>query len=131
MSLRKSLGYFTGREYHEGLFSSPTQNANASATATGNATNAELNNEENYVNSSEANLRGAIAGLGPNPYFTSTKPPAPVNPSATANFSSAAPQNGGASANLFAAPQSTNMFAAPAQQRQAQPAMRAPAPAAQ
>ena len=114
------------------LFSSPAQNASQAATATAAASNAEIGQEEGYVNTSEANLRNAIAGLGPNPYFTAPAPPAPVNPGNTATFSTPGGKGTttGAPANAFAAPQPTNLFAAPPQ-RQAQPVARAPAVAAQ
>ena len=116
-----------------GLFSSPSDNAAQAASATSSADNAEIQQEEGYVNSAEGNLRGAIAGLGPNPYFTPPTPPAPVNPGNTTTFSTPGPKGtttAGASSNLFAAPQPTNLFAAPPQ-RQAQPVVRAPAAAAQ
>ena len=112
-----------------GLFSSPSQNASEAATATANASNAEIGQEEAYVNQSEGNLRGAIAGLGPNPYFTPPAPPAAVNPGNTAAFATPGPKGtttAGASSNLFAAPPSSNLFAAPGT-RQAQPVVRAPA----
>ena len=114
------------------LFSSPAQNASQAATATAAASNAEIGQEEGYVNTSEANLRNAIAGLPPNPYFTPPAPPAAVNPGNTAAFATPGPKGtttAGASNNLFAAappPQPTNLFAAPGQ-RQAQPVVRAPA----
>jgi hypothetical protein len=107
-----------------GLFSSPSQNASQAASATASADNAEIGQEEQYVNASEGNLRNAIAGLGPNPYFTNPNTPANVNPAATANFSAATPQSG-SSSNLFAKPAQaapTNLFA-PAQ-RQAMPVAR-------
>ncbi len=104
-----------------GLFSSPSQNASEAATATANASNAEIGQEEGYVNTSEANLRNAIAGLPPNPYFSGAKPPAQVDPKNTVAFGTPGPA--GTSTNLFAPPQSTNLFAAP-DQRQAQPAAR-------
>jgi hypothetical protein len=116
-----------------GLFSSPSDNAAQAAAATSTADNAEIANEENYVTTSEGQLRGAIAGLGPNPYFTPPTPPAPVNPGNTTTFSTPGPKGtttAGASSNLFAAPPSSNLFAAPAP-RQAQPIARAPATAAQ
>lgn len=113
-----------------GLFSSPSDNAAQAASATAAASNQEIGQEEQYVNQSEGNLRGAIAGLGPNPYFSPPKPPAAVDPKNTANFFSPAP--GGA--NGAAPPPATapNLFAAPAAgRRQAQPAGRAPVTAVQ
>lgn len=112
-----------------GLFTSPGQAAQQSATATGNATSAEIGQEENYVNTSEANLRGVIAGLGPNPYFTPPAPPGAVDPKSTASFSTPGPKgtttapDGG---NLFAAAPPSNLFA-PSQTRQPQPVARATA----
>lgn len=102
-----------------GLFSSPSDNAAQAASATSTADNAEIANEEQYVNTSEGNLRSAIAGLGPNPYFTPPKAPAPVSPGNTANFFSATP--GGAPAPTSGAPAPANMFAAPPQSPQGQP----------
>lgn len=113
-----------------GLFSSPSQNASQAATATASADNAEIGQEEAYVNQSEGNLRNAIAGLGPNPYFTPPPVPAPVDPKNTATFSTPGPP-GTSSGNLFAAPAPANMFAAPAPRAAAQPVLRPPAARAQ
>jgi outer membrane protein TolC len=75
-----------------GLFSSPSDNAAQAAQTTASADNAEIGQEEQYVNAAEGQLRSAIAGLGPNPYFSGGTPPAPVSVSNTTNF-----QNTGAS----------------------------------
>lgn len=120
--IAKACGWFTGREFHKGLFSSPSDSAAQAASATAAADNAEIGQEEQYVSGAEGQLRGAIAGLGPNPYFTAPAAPAPVNPGNTATFATPGPK--GTSTNLFAAPASSNLFAAPAQ-RQAQPVVRA------
>ncbi len=82
-----------------GLFSSPSDNAAQAASATANADNAEIANEEQYVNTAEGNLRGAIAGLGPNPYFSPPSAPAPVDAGNRTTFSAPAPPSGG---NVFA-----------------------------
>lgn len=111
-----------------GLFSSPSDNAAQAASTTTSADNAEIANEEQYVNTAEGNLRGAIAALGPNPYFSPPSAPAPANPNNTATFTQPTPQTGG---NLFATapPQSSGNLFAPGQPRQAQPVARAPAKA--
>lgn len=110
------------------LFSSPSDNAAQAAAATSTASDAQIDKEIGYVNKSEDNLRGAIAGLGPNPYFTPPTKPAPLDPNNKANFFTPGPP--GTSAAAPAPQPSQNLFAAP-QQRQAQPVMRAPAQAAQ
>lgn len=115
------------------ICTSPAQNAQQAATATASADNAEIGQEEGYVNNSEANLRGAIAGLGPDPYFQAPPPPAPVNPANTTNFSTPAPQQP-AVPQTQAIPPRGNPFAAPQQNpfaaRRSQPVARAaPAPA--
>jgi hypothetical protein len=86
------------------LFSGPSDNAAAAAQATATASNAELGQEMQYVNQTEGQLRGGIAGLGPNPYFSAgaNSKPTPIAP--------------GAATNAFAAPpppQQKNAFAAP------------------
>lgn len=132
MSVRKSLGFFTGREFHEGLFSSPSSNAAQAASATSSADNAEIGQEEQYVNASEGNLRSAIGALGPNPYFQPPAAPAKVDPANTTNFFTPTPGNNskGVPVPPPSTPPPTNLFAA-APQRQAQPAQRAPAATAQ
>jgi hypothetical protein len=110
------------------LCTSPAQNAQQAATATATADNAEIGQEEGYVNNSEANLRGAIAGLGPDPYFQPPAPPPPVNPANATNFTAAAPQAqptpqaAGITQNPFT-PAQRNPFAP----RQARPVARAQA----
>ena len=108
-----------------GLFSSPSDNAAQAAQTTASADNAEIGQEEQYVNAAEGQLRSAIAGLGPNPYFSPPSAPAPANPNNTATFTQPTPQATGG--NLFASPQpaSGNVFAVPAT-RQPQPVARAP-----
>lgn len=77
------------------LFSSPSKQAEQTGQAEQGLAQNEINQAENYVNTSESNQRAAIAGLGDNPYFgsttngqTSSPLPAPtqVNPSYTASF---------------------------------------------
>ena len=111
-----------------GLFSSPSDNAAQAASTTTNADNAEIANEEQYYNTAEGNMRGAIADLGPNPYFSPPSAPAPANPNNTATFTQPTPQTGG---NVFATapPQSSGNLFASGQPRQAQPVARAPATA--
>ena len=98
------------------LCSDPASNAAAAASATASADNAELAQEQSYVSGQEQQLRGAIAGLGPNPYFQPPNAPAPVNPANTTNFFAPTPQ--GASPPQ----QSPNLFAP--QTRAAQPVAR-------
>ena len=103
------------------LFSTPQQQASQSAAVAAQASDAQIQQEEAYVNSQEANLRGAIAGLPPDPYTTATanvKPPS-VSPAAANYFT--APVGG---TNLFAP--TTGSAPGASTQRQTQPAVRSP-----
>lgn len=51
------------------LFSSPGKQAQQAAQATGNIDQAMIGQMEGYVDTHQQQLRDAIAGLGPNPYF--------------------------------------------------------------
>jgi hypothetical protein len=128
VSIAKASGGLDGREFHESLFSSPSQNAAQAAQATASASDAQIAQEEQYVSGSEQQLRGAIAGLGPNPYFTAPAAPAAVNPANTTNFFSPTPQKGAPAQGARAGAPPANFFSAPppqGQQRQAMPVARA------
>lgn len=139
MSLKSRLGYIgfsdeyprefgraIGREFFETLFSSPSSQAKDAATTQAGLQNNEIQQEQGYVNTSEQNLRNAIQGQGPNPYFAGAEQlkPTPVNPGNTANFFT--PPPAGASAPAGPPPQTSNLFAAPPQgsPRMAQPVAR-------
>lgn len=72
------------------LFSSPSKQASQAASAMQGLDASQISNLENYVNTQQQNLRGAIAGQGPNPYFAAAGGMSPsnyaVNPSDTATF---------------------------------------------
>jgi hypothetical protein len=74
------------------LFSSPSKQAQQAGQAQQGLAQNEINQVEGYVSNAEQQQRGAIAGLGTNPYFGSSSgtgplpTPTPVNPSNTANF---------------------------------------------
>lgn len=131
MSLRKSLGLFTGREFHENLFSSPSKQASSAASASEAISQQDITQAEDYANQSEGQERSAIASTGPNPYFGAAADQNPSNytidPTNVATFSTPAPMSGtpapisGNSPQL--APQNT--FSSPSSgTRQAQPVAR-------
>lgn len=67
------------------LFSSPGKQAQQAAQATGNIDQAMIQQMEGYVDTHQQQLRDAIGGLGPNPYFGAAPGTAAyaVNPSNT------------------------------------------------
>ena len=77
------------------LFSSPSKQAQAAATAAGNETANTVGQIENYTNQQAANLQNAVANAGPNPYFGAAASMSPsgyaVNPNDTITFGSAGP----------------------------------------
>jgi hypothetical protein len=112
------------------LFQSPGSQAQSAATATAGLQNQEIQQLEGYTSGQEQQQRGAIAGLGANPYFGAAGNMSPagyaVDPSKTASFSAPPPPQQGNS-NYFALPPApANYFAAPPAPRRPQPVARNP-----
>lgn len=100
------------------LFSSPSKEAGAAAQAEQGLTAADMQQLEGYVNQTEGQERGAIAGLGTNPYFQAAGNMSPsnyaVNPADTVTFSNqgpgttaSAPSSATTPPNLFTPPPET------------------------
>lgn len=112
------------------MFTTPQQKAQSAATATQGIDNAEISQEQQYVSGQEQQLRNAISGLPPNPYFAAAGSMSPsgyaVDPKNTTSFSTSAPQVTATpqGQNMFAAQPPANLFAASS--RQAQPVARSP-----
>ena len=77
------------------LFSSPSKSANAAASAQQGISQQAINEAEQYVGQTEAQERGAISGIGDNPYFAAASSMNPanyaVNPNDTITFGSSGP----------------------------------------
>jgi len=76
-----------------GLFSSPQKQAQAGAQAVGQINKDDITALEGYVGKQQTDLRSAISGLGPNPYFQAagSLSPTTVDPTDTVNFGSSGP----------------------------------------
>lgn len=75
-------------------FSSPSKAGQQAASSELSTLQPLINQQETYQSGQEQNLRNAISGLGPNPYFGAggTGTPPPIDPTTnTATFSSAGP----------------------------------------
>jgi hypothetical protein len=75
------------------LFSSPSKQAAQAASAEQGVSQQSIDQAEAYVSGQQQQERGAIQGLGDNPYFSAaqTLSPTPVNPSNTVQFGSSGP----------------------------------------
>lgn len=100
------------------LFSSPSKQANAAASASQGISQQDIAQLENYVSGQQQQLRGAISGLGPNPYFAAGNQMNPanyrINPADTVGFGSQGPgtqtvvASNPVQANPYPSPQTTN-----------------------
>jgi hypothetical protein len=113
------------------LFSSPGKSASQAASAVSGVTQQDIQQVENYENTTEGQERAAIANLGPNPYLTAAGQMNPaayqVNPANTASFGNQGPgTTSGQSTNLFSpqAPIGPGGGSAPPQTRTPQPVAR-------
>ncbi len=104
------------------MFSSPSKQATAAAKGSQGISSQDIAQMEKYVNNQQTKLRGAISGLGPNPYFsaggamgspTKMDPTNMVSFGPTANtpggnylnsISSGAPASGTGTSNPFLGP---------------------------
>ncbi len=110
------------------LFSSPSEQAQAAASATGAIDQNIINQIEGYTTGQQGQLRGAISGVGPNPYFDAAVQMSPsgyaVNPQYTATFGSSGPGTTLGTNNVFLPPAS----AAPPIAKPVTPPTQAPTP---
>ena len=77
------------------LFSSPSKQGQQAASEDQSISTGEIKQLENYTNSQQQGLRSAIAGTGPNPYFTAASQVSPgsyaMSPTNTTSFAAPPP----------------------------------------
>jgi len=80
------------------MFSSPSKQATAAAKGSQGISSQDIQQIEKYTQNQQAKLRGAISGLGPNPYFSAGSAmgsPTQMSPTNMVNFGPSASTPGG------------------------------------